>query len=228
MVGGFVNRVDLLILAAHPVELVGLRGVLGDALRGRVRDISVAATDVGVGLTVAGAGAMRRLLEERPQHVIIVGSYGRYPDGSAFVPGQLLVPTAFHLVDSAVLAGHAAFPAPMPIIAEPDSALGASLASGSDGTLRGAVATTLAITQDDDLAQRLCARSGCIAENLEAMAIGLACSAVGVAWSALLGCTNVVGPHGRAQWAANHASAARTTSAHLHAWLHACPPGNRL
>lgn len=226
MVGGVVSGVDLLILAAHPIELAGLSAALGDRLRGHVQDVSVAATDVGVGLTLAGAGAMRRLLEERPRQVIIVGSFGRYPDGCALAPGQLLIPSTFRLIDAAVLAGHAAFPAPMPVTAQPDSALSDALADSADNNvLRGAVATTLAITGDDALAQQLGARSDCIAENLEAMAIGLACSAVGVPWTAVLGCTNTVGAQGRAQWAANHELAASSTSAHLLAWLSAGAPG---
>ena len=220
-----MSGVDLLILAAHPIELAGLRAALGSRLRGHVQDLSVAATDVGVGLTVAGAGAMRRLLEDQPRHAIILGSFGRYPDGDALIPGQLLIPTTFRLIDTAVLEGHAAFPAPMPVTALPDGAFSDALVHGSDDLLRGAVATTLAITQDDALAHKLGARSNCIAENLEAMAIGVACSAVGVTWTALLGCTNTVGAHGRAQWAANHPLAAGTTSAHLLAWLAAGAPG---
>ena len=220
-----VSHPDLLILAAHPIELAGLRSALGDRLRGSIKNLSVAATDVGVGLTLAGAGAMRRLLDEQPRHVVILGSFGLYPGGDAFVPGQLLIPSGFRLIDTTVLAGHAAFPAPMPVTAQPDLALSDALVNGADNVLRAEVATTLAITQDDALAQLLGARSDCIAENLEAMAIGLACSAVGVTWTALLGCTNAVGAQGRAQWASNHAIAAATSSAHLLAWLAAGAPG---
>jgi nucleoside phosphorylase len=168
---------------------------------------------------------MQCLLDVQPRHAIILGSFGLYPGGDAFEPGQLLIPNMFRLIDAAVLAGHAAFPAPMPVTAQPDRAFGDTLVHGADNVLRGAVATTLAITQDDALAQRLGASSDCIAENLEAMAIGLACSAVGVTWTALLGCTNTVGARGRAQWAANHAVAADTTSAHLLAWLAAGAAG---
>jgi nucleoside phosphorylase len=218
---------DLLILAAHPVELLGLRAALGDSLRARMHGVAVAAADVGVGLTVAGACAMRHLLQEQPRCAIVVGSYGRYPSAGAgaYVPGQLLVPTRLQLVDSAVLTGQAAFPTPMQIAVEPEFALSEALAKATPGVLRDTVATALGITQDDALARLLENGTGCLAENLEALAIGLACAQAGVVWSALLACSNEVGAHGRSQWAANHSLAATAAATHVLAWLAQGAPG---
>lgn len=212
----------LLILAAHELELQPLRGALDAA---RQRSPKLAMAEVGVGLTLAGAGAMRCLLQQTPRAVLVLGSYGRYPDETTLTPGRLLIPTRLLAVDAGVLAGRAAYPAPMAVSAEPDAALSHALALSGPDMERGTIAATLAITEDDALARELRARSGCVGENLEALAIGLACQTLGIAWSALLGCTNQVGAQGRAQWRAHHALAAATTADHVRAWLDTGAPG---
>src|SRR3954467_139738 len=48
---------DLLVLAAHAPELVGMRATLGTGLAGVIRGMRVVCATVGVGMPVAGAGA---------------------------------------------------------------------------------------------------------------------------------------------------------------------------
>jgi nucleoside phosphorylase len=218
-------RTDLVIAVAHPLELAGFGAVLGADLRGVLHGVRVAAAAVGVGMAAAGAGTLQALLVERPRALILAGSCGVYPRGEALTPDRLFVPTAVMCVDSAVLQHKAAFPAPMPTALEPDGALGDALTRAGEQVMRGALATTLSITTDDALARELAQASGCIAENLEALAVGLACQMLGVTFGAVLGCTNEVGAQGRAQWAAHHALAARTTAALILDWLAAGAKG---
>jgi nucleoside phosphorylase len=210
---------ELLLLAAHPLELEGLEPELTAQLRTARSALRVAALEVGVGMTAAGAGAMRHLLAHRPRAAILLGSYGQYPDAGSFEPGRLLAPTELRALDAAALAGKAAFPAPMPIALLTDGALRAALCGDGQSVLQAALGTTLAITTDDALARALGRASGCVGENLEALAIGLACQSAGVRFAALLGCTNQVGSQGREQWRMHHATAARACAQRVLRWL---------
>jgi nucleoside phosphorylase len=113
----------------------------------------------------------------------------------------------------------------MPHVAVCDRGLAAGLAQSAPNAARGALATTLAVTTDDALARELGERSGCCGENLEGVAVALACAAAAVPFAALLACTNEVGARGRAQWAAGHRAAAHDTAAALITWLAAGAPG---
>jgi hypothetical protein len=120
----------------------------------------------------------------------------------------------------------------MPHAVHCDPALGAAIAAHAGSDLRAelvpsraALATVLAITTDDALARALGERSQCCGENLEAVAVALACSAARVPFAALLACTNEVGSQGRSQWAAQHRRAADATACALLAWLGAGTPG---
>ena len=103
---------DLLVLAAHSPELIGLSSMLGPTLAGAVNGVRVVCATVGVGLAAAGVGAMRALRETRPRAVVLLGSCGLYPrmDFEPLVP---VIPRAVQLVEPSVLAGKAAFPGPM-------------------------------------------------------------------------------------------------------------------
>jgi nucleoside phosphorylase len=228
---GHENSVDVLIMAAHALELecfVTSPGASSEFFE--VAGCTLRAVEVGVGLPLAGAGAMRALLQTRARAAVLVGSCGLYADRAVLEPGQVLIPTNVRAVDAATLAGQAAFPAPMPNVLEPDPALTAGLVAAGRDTLRGALATTLAITTDDALAARLARESSCLAENLEALAVALACRAAGVAFTAVLGVTNQVGASGREQWRKHHARAAQTTFERVVAWLQSgaagLPPRN--
>jgi nucleoside phosphorylase len=220
---------DVLIVAAHAVELAPLQAALGATLGGDAAApvergaLRVSTRAVGVGLATAGAGTARAVAGSRPRAILLVGSFGAYQGGGATL-ASLLAPDDTTLLDESVLSNRAAAPSAMPVRARVDEALREGLSRAADVKLRGTLATTAFITTDDALAASL-SRSGCVGENLEAVAVGLACEAHGVPWAALLACTNDVGSRGRAQWLAEHARAAAQTSAVVLAWLDQGAPG---
>jgi nucleoside phosphorylase len=217
-------RVDVLLLAAHPLELAPFAQALGAGMAAELHGLRVAAADVGVGLPSAGAGAARRMALHAPRAALLVGSYGVYPGAFEFAPGRVLIPSRVCATCAATLAGKAAFPQPMAAQLDTDAALSSGLAAQRTDTARGTLATTLGITTDDALAHEL-ARSGCVAENLEAIAVALACHDAGAAFSAVLGCTNVVGAQGRKQWLEHRAVAARESAELVLDWLANGAPG---
>lgn len=210
---------DLLILAAHAPELLGLRASLGTTLAGVVDGLRVVCATVGVGLPAAAGGTMRHVRDARPRAVILLGSCGLYPRRSEWQPLQPLIPKTIQLVDATVLADKAAFPAPMQLQLEPDASLSNGLAQSDAGALRGPVATTLGITTDDPLANRLARKSGCCAENLEAFSVALACAARDLPFAAVLVTTNVVGSSGREQWQKNQRKAAERGARVILEWI---------
>src|SRR5690349_10167861 len=100
------NRaLDVLLLAAHPLELEPFAAVLGGPdQRAEIGGRTLVATSVGVGAFAAGSGTARALAALRPRAAVLVGSYGLYPDHGAFEPGQLLIPSCVRAVDGAALA----------------------------------------------------------------------------------------------------------------------------
>jgi hypothetical protein len=81
-----------------------------------------------------------------------------------------------------------------------------SVVAASDGfdATPSVVATTLAITTDDDVAAAMGDSVQADVEHLEAFAVGRACELAGVMFSAVLGVANIVGARGREQWRENH------------------------
>jgi nucleoside phosphorylase len=225
-------QIDVLVLVAHRLELSGFDGALdvtsdtGAKANDRMlHGVRIAAAEVGVGMPAAGSGTARALARVRPRAALLLGSFGAYPGPGSLPIGKLLVPSACHAVELSVLHAHAAMPDAMAQSAECDVALSNALAPRAANVARGVLATTLGITTDDALASELGERSGCCAENLEALAVALACSGAAVPFAALLACTNQVGARGRAQWAAEHANAARATASTVLAWLARGAPG---
>jgi nucleoside phosphorylase len=220
---------DVLVLAAHAVELEGLAPLLresntpeaGRASVVQLGERRVACAAVGVGLTAAGAGAARALLEHTPRAVVLIGSFGRYPNSSlASTPEHAYVAERVKLIDVAVAQHKGAFPAPMPTDLELDRGLVIALErQGAKRML--ALGTTLSITTDDELAHTLGERSRCDGENLEAIAVAHACMLARVPCAVLVACTNDVGSRGRTAWLTNHAEAARTTAHLLERFLNA-------
>jgi nucleoside phosphorylase len=215
------RNTDVLVLAAHAPELVGLRSTLGPALRGKIGDwnLNVECETVGIGLPASASGTTRQLLEREPRAVVLLGSCGLYPRRIDFRPLTPVVATGVRLIDASVLNDHAAFPAPMQLLCEPDRALSEGLAQIDSTSLRGEVATTLGITTDDALAQLLGSKSGCAAENLEAYSVALACAAHDVPFACLLVATNAVGSAGREQWQKHQRAAAEKAAELLLQWL---------
>jgi nucleoside phosphorylase len=213
------RKSDVLVLAAHAPELVGLRSTLGNGLRGTVASLQVDCATVGVGMPASASGTTRVLEEHDPRAVVLIGSCGLYPRRIEFRALTPVVASGVRLVDASVLAEQAAFPAPMQLLCAPDRALSEGLAQVDPSTLRGEVATTLAITTDDTLAQELGTKSGCAAENLEAYAVALACAAHDLPFACLLVATNAVGSEGRSQWQSYQRSAAEKAAELLLQWL---------
>jgi len=231
---------DVLVLAAHPVELEGLAPLLresnaadvhsaptssrppaGRASVVQLGERRVACAAVGVGLTAAGAGAARALAEHMPRTVVLMGSFGRYPHSTVGSdPCDAYVAERVKLIDVAVAQRKGSFPAPMPVDLPLDRAL--SIALERHGAKRmAALGTTLSITTDDELARTLGESSGCDGENLEAIAVVHACLLARVPCAVLVACTNEVGTRGRAAWLSNHTEAARTTARVLETFLNA-------
>src|SRR5262245_27122381 len=94
--------VDVLILAAHAPEFVGLRAHLGDSLHGVLRGLHVVAKTIGVGMAVSGAGAANRIHQLEPRAVILLGSCGVYPSNIEYRPLDIIVPSRCHLFDATV------------------------------------------------------------------------------------------------------------------------------
>lgn len=214
--------VDVLVLAAHAPELVGLRPHIGDALHGYLGETFVVAKTVGVGLAVVGAATLARITRLRPRAVVVVGSCGVYPGPRPYRPLDVIVPAQLRLFDPAVVAGKAAFPEPMQTLVELDPTLAAALLAEAGPRAQSAnVATTMAITTDDAVAHAVHAATGLAAENLELFPIALACKMAQVPFAAVLSVTNVVGSRGRADWRAYQRDAAVAAAEVVVRWVRA-------
>jgi nucleoside phosphorylase len=195
---------ELLIVAAHELELQPLRQRLASA------GVHLPNAVVGVGMAAAAAGTARALERTGARRVVLVGSCVGYP-GSGLPLLSLLAVRGSVLVDAATLDGRAALPEAMPQRCACDRDLH-ELLTALPGVHDGTVATSLSITTDDALGRALEERSGCTAENLEVLAVGLACATHAACFGALLCCTNQVGARGRAEWAMHSARAAELTA----------------
>jgi nucleoside phosphorylase len=218
--------VDVLVLAAHAPEFVGLRPHIGDSLNGNVGRLMVVAKTVGVGLAVAGAATANRIHQLLPRAVVLLGSCGIYPCPTAYQPLDIVVPNKLSLFDPAVSAGKAAFPDPMQTVLDPDPQLSAGLLQAV--TVRGHsanVGTTMSITTDDAIARAVYPATGIEAENLELFPIALACRAADVPFGAVLGVTNMVGSKGRQDWRQYQRDAAIAAAEVIVSWLRKGAPG---
>ena len=218
--------VDVLVLAAHAPEFVGLRAHIGDSLNGTIGGLFVVAKTIGVGMAVAGPGTATRIQQLSPRAVVVLGSCGIYPSTVEYRPLDIVIPNRLHLFDATVAAGKAAFPEPMQTMIEPDGALTTGLVQSGDGRCRVApVATTMAITTDDAIARAVHPASGLEAENLELFPIALACRAADVPFGAVLGVTNLVGSTGRTDWRQYQRDAAIAAAEVLVSWIRRGAPG---
>jgi futalosine hydrolase len=212
---------DLLILAAFPPELAGLRGALGEGLRHPFGGHDVAAETVGIGIATAAAGAARRLAAYQPRGVVLLGTCGSYGDAAPL--GSVAVARRVVLAEPAVARGEAAYPDPMSTEVNADPALRDAL--HANGGHLADVATTLAVTTDDPLAARLAAFTSCQVEHLEAYGVAAACAAQGVPFVAALGVANRVGSRGREEWRQNHRAASAAAIAIVLKWMRAGAAG---
>jgi nucleoside phosphorylase len=218
--------VDVLVLAAHAPEFVGLRPHIGDSLNGVIANRMVVAKTIGVGLAVAGGATANRINQIAPRVVIALGSCGIYPGPNEYRPLDIVVPSRLSLFDPAVAAGKAAFPDPMQTLLDPDPQLSAALLQAV--TTRGHacnVATTMSITTDDAIARAVHGATGIEAENLELFPIALACRAADIPFAAVLGVTNIVGSTGRQDWRQYQREAAVAAAEVIVGWLRGGGPG---
>ncbi|HKU43086.1 MAG TPA: hypothetical protein VJR89_33230 [Polyangiales bacterium] len=213
---------DVLIAAAHPSELEGLHAVLGAGLQKRVRGLRVAARAVGVGMPAAAVGTLQVLRDTQARALVLLGSCGVYGHGLLLTAA---VPDRLQLVDAAVIAGQAAIPDAMQATARAHRGLSAGLAKAAGKALRGTCATTCGITTSDGLARRLARAGAGAVENLEGVAVAMACERERVPFAAVLVVTNVVGRKGRRQWLENRVAAAERGAEILASWLDAGAPG---
>ncbi len=147
----------ILVVSAHRPELTGLRAILGDDLRGTSGGRSVVARAVGIGLSAAAVGTVSALAEFEPRAVVFVGTCGAYAGRGPSI-GEAVVGRKVHLVSVAEVEGRADFPEPMRTELDLDGMLADALASA--GARQVTVATTVAITTDDLLAEQIAARRG--------------------------------------------------------------------
>jgi len=214
------QRVDVLVVAAHAPELVGLRPSLTEKLDGSIRGLRVMGKAIGIGMPAAGTGMANRLHQLAPRAVVLVGSCGIYPGFSQYRPNDILVASRIMLIDHAVAAGRAAFPDPMTVTVDTHPLLSAGLGAAGPRTRVAPLATTLAITTDDVLAASVSQSTSCEGENLEAFAVALACHAANVPFATVLGVTNVVGSKAREDWRTYQRSAAVAAADCIVSWIH--------
>jgi futalosine hydrolase len=215
---------DVLIVAAHPPELSGLRPLLGDALRGKVQDLEVVAEAVGIGLAAAAAGTAIAIGTHAPRCVVLVGTCGVYGSRAADLGiGQVVTAHRIRLASTATVEGRAAFPGPMLVGVDPDASLTRGLAGES--VRRVGVATTLAITTEDALAHLISGTLECEVEHLEAFASVAACVRLHVPSAVVLGVANRVGTPARDEWLRHHDAAGKAATDVVAAWLGRGAPG---
>lgn len=214
------DRVDVLILASHAPELVGLRAALTETLDGHVRAMRVLAKTVGIGLPVAAGGAAGRVTSLKPRAVILLGTCGVYPGLTYYRPHDVVIASRVSLVDRAALNQRAQFPDPMQTTVEPQQGLATGLCAVGPRTRLAPVASTLAFTTDDQLASSLQTQTGCEAENLEAFSVGLAASLASVPFAAVLGVTHITGSRGRDDWKQFQRQSSIAAAEVILAWIH--------
>ncbi len=210
------SRGLLLVVAAFPPELAGFCSVLGDALRGRIGGRSVVTRTVGIGLPQAAVGATMAVADAKPEAVLLVGTCGAYP-GSGLEVGDVVVARRLLLVDPSVVDGAAQFPGPMSVASETDASMLGDLLRA--GAVAADVATTLAVTVDDEMAGRTARGASAQVEHLEAHGVACACATLGVPFVAVFGVANAVGSRAREEWRAHHRAAGDAAVRCVIAWL---------
>jgi nucleoside phosphorylase len=218
--------IDVLILAAFPPELALLRDALGEAegilvpdmadFCGVIGELEVACQAVGIGLVAAALGTARCLSLWKARKVVVVGTCGAY-EGRGLDLGDVVRARRVHLASTAAAEGRAGVPDVMPTMCAVDANLSEQLAAL--GVKSADVATTLAVTTDDALAQQIARRYDCDVEHLEAFSMAMACAAADVPLAMVLGVANRVGATGRAEWKSHHVAAARAAGETVRAWL---------
>jgi nucleoside phosphorylase len=218
--------IDVLVLAAYPPELSALseafgRHAIGDGtgtqeFAASIGSRTIVGEAVGVGLAAAAIGTTRCFQAWRPRAVVVVGTCGAYA-GRGFAVGDVVRARRICLVSTAALEGRAGLPSIMATEWVADAELSSRF--GALGLREADVATTLAVTTDDALAERIADRRTCDVEHLEAFSVASACAALEIPCAIVLGIANGVGAEGRKEWMANHRDAERLAAATVRRWL---------
>ena len=201
--------IDVLVASAFEPELSAL-GLPIDRIT-IVGSRRVLACTLGVGPLAAAATTAMLLAREPVALVLFVGTAGAFPTSrDRFAIGTSAGVRSTALVDASVTRRLAERPA----VQVSEFALAPTF--GAEAT----VATTTAITIDDDLARELGA-SGFDLENLELAGVAAGCLGASqpVPCASVLGISNVVGASGRSEWRAHHAAASRAACERVAAWL---------
>jgi futalosine hydrolase len=213
--------IDVLVAAAFQPELAALRSELSDALRARIGGLDVVARAVGIGLPMSAVGAAMQLEEWRPRSVVLVGTCGAY-EGSGVSLRDVVVARRVRLSDVGVASGLSQLPEPMSTSLDPEARMTEALERLGARAVH--VATTLAVTVNDEAASRLAQSVGANVEHLEAYSVAAACAARGIPFAAVLGVANVVGSRAREQWRVHHRETAALAGGVVLRWLHAGAP----
>ncbi len=208
-------HIDILILGAFGPELAPFGRLLGSGLAGRVGVRSVAARATGIGLPAAAVGAATVLAGTPAGAVVIVGTCGAYRGGDLAI-GDVAVARTARMVDTSVVAGLSQFPAPVTLALDSHAAMRDAVAPGARLV---DVATTLAITVDDDAAGRIARATHCQVEHLELFGVATACFARSIPFACVLGVANFVGAGARDEWRAHHEAAEVAAAACVIRWL---------
>jgi nucleoside phosphorylase len=208
------RTIETLVLSAWEPELAPLRRLLAASGRAEIpnggRGVALAA--VGVGMVDAAVGAAEAIARAKPGRVIFVGTAGAYPTAARALPmGAAALAGELRLLSTATLQGDAYHPTPLVATASTTLALRRSLARAAKGAFAVrtvVVACPLAITRAAGLARRI-ATTGPVLENLEAFAVARAAASAGRPFAAVLGVSNIVGPHAHHEWRAHHQAASR-------------------
>jgi nucleoside phosphorylase len=118
-------------------------------------------------------------------------------------------------ISTAALRGLGYVPEPQVMRATPSPALCRALGAGPGL----AVACPVAITRSAALARRIASATGASLENLEAFAVARAAETAGVAFAAVLGIANRVGPTAHHEWLAHHREASQAAARVIHRFL---------
>jgi nucleoside phosphorylase len=235
---------DVLVVAAHPPELAGLALLLGADLSAEIDENYVLARAVGIGLVASAVGTSALLAQTKPGCVIVTGTCGVYaPYARAIQVGSTVIGAKLGVVSTSSVEGRGACPAPMQLSLDTHGGLSDALAANtpaakvvvgetlaasvptSQATQRVGIATTLAITTADDLAQRISETTGYETEHLESFAIVSACAHFHIPVAVVLGVANVVGRTAREEWRRNHETAGRAATDVIASWIRRGAPG---
>jgi nucleoside phosphorylase len=162
----------------------------------------------GVGIIDSAIGTVRIIERERPGAVVFIGTCGAHRE-SGLAIGDMVIASRASLASGDVARGAMRLPSLLNAGLAADEVLMQELinrAAASGTSLKPVrVSTTLGITEDDVLATELNDYGFGDVENMEAFAVlrAAALAEPSVPAAVLLGITNIVGPGGGRDWAAN-------------------------